>query len=81
VLILELPRAEIAGRRMKPACVVDLLYEVAQVFSNIAERFECHRLNRFNLQRLHEAFSLGVVVGIPLRSILPIRSPSANASR
>lgn len=59
VLILELLRAQITERRMKPACVVDLLYEVGKMFIDIFGRFESHRIDRFNLQRFYDAFSLG----------------------
>jgi hypothetical protein len=49
---------------MEPAVVVDILDEVGKVFSDIVEGFENDRVNSFDLQRLHEALGLGVVVGI-----------------
>src|SRR4051794_21704771 len=64
VLILELLWAQIAQRRMESAGVVDLLNEVGKVFSNVLEVLESHRVNRLDLQRLHEALGLGIVVWI-----------------
>ena len=53
-----------AERRMEPAFVVDLLEELRKVFDNILEGFENHRMDRLDLQRLHEALRLGVVIRV-----------------
>lgn len=50
---------------MKSACVVNVLDEVGKVFGQHFECFISHWIDRFDLQRLHEAFCLGIVIGIP----------------
>lgn len=49
---------------MEPAFVVDLLDEAGKVINDVVEGFEGHRVDRLDLQRLHEALRLGVVVKI-----------------
>ena len=49
---------------MEPALVVDHLDEVGKVLGDVLESFECHRVDRLDLQRFHEAFSLGIIVRI-----------------
>src|SRR5690606_8483520 len=49
---------------MKPAFVVDLLDEAGKMFDNVLECFEGHRIDRFDLQRFHEALGFCVVVRI-----------------
>lgn len=34
------------------------------MFDNVVLGFERHRINRFDLQRFHEAFGLGIVIWI-----------------
>ena len=50
---------------MKSACVVNLLYEVGKVFGHLFECFIGPTIDRFDLQSLHGAFGLGIVIGIP----------------
>jgi hypothetical protein len=64
VLILELRGAQIAERRMEPVFVVDLLDEVGKVLCDVVEAFEGHRVDSFDLESFHEAFRLGVVIGV-----------------
>ena len=64
VLILELHRTEITECRVKPSTVVNLLKEARKVFGNVDEGFECHRINGFDLECLHEALRRGVVVWV-----------------
>ena len=47
-----------------PAPVVDLLDEVGKVLGYVVESLEGHRIDRFDLQRLHEALGFGVVIRI-----------------
>ncbi|WOS67253.1 hypothetical protein SFGR64A_30485 (plasmid) [Sinorhizobium fredii GR64] len=49
---------------MEPALVVDLLDEVGKVFGDVLEGFECHQIDRLDLQRFHEALGLGVVIRV-----------------
>lgn len=64
MLILELHRTEITECRAKPSTVVKLLKEARKVFGNVDEGFECHRINGFDLECLHEALRRGVVVWV-----------------
>ena len=47
---------------MQPTGIVDLINEAGQVGHDVSERLVGHRIDRLNLQRLHEAFRFGVVV-------------------
>ena len=49
---------------MKPAAVVDLVDEAWKAFCDVADGFVGHWVDRFDLQRLHEALRFGVIVGI-----------------
>jgi hypothetical protein len=49
---------------MEPTAVVDLLDEAWKVLDDVGERLVRHRIDRFDLERLHEALSLGVVIRI-----------------
>ena len=60
VVILELLRAEIAQGGMETASVVDLVDESRKIVSDIFEGFVGHRIDGFDLERLHEALGLGV---------------------
>src|SRR6516165_1185548 len=64
VLILELDGTPIAEGAMESACVVDLINEVRKVGNDVCERFVVPEVNRFDLQRLHEALGLGVVIRV-----------------
>ncbi len=79
--MLELLRAEISQRRMKPASVVDLLDEVRKMPDDIVEGFERHRVDRLHLQGFQQAFGLALSYGLPLRPIEPIRPLALSASR
>src|SRR4051794_39068979 len=63
-LILELRGAEIAEGGVEPARVVDLLDEAGKVVGNVVEGLECHWVDGFDLEHLHEALGLGVVVWV-----------------
>ena len=63
-VVLELLRAEIAERGMEPPGVVDLVDEARKVGGDVVEGLVGHRVDRLDLERLHEALGLGVVVGI-----------------
>ena len=64
MLILELLRAEIAERGVQSAGVVDLIDEAWKVGSDVLEGLIGHGIDGLDLQRLHEALGLGVVVRI-----------------
>jgi hypothetical protein len=64
VAILILRWAQIVERGVKSACVVDLINKAWKVSGNIIERFVGHQIYGFDLERLHEALSLGVVIRI-----------------
>src|SRR4051794_24288098 len=64
VLILELHRAEIAERGMKAFAVVDLVEEPRKVGGDVLERLVGGEVDSLDLQRLHEALRLGVVIWI-----------------
>ena len=49
---------------MQPTGVVDLIDEAGQIGHDVAERLVGHRVDRLDLQRLHEAFGLGIVIGV-----------------
>ena len=57
-------RAEIAQGGMETTSVVDLVDEPWKVLGDVGEGFVGHRIDRLDLESLHEAFGLGVVVGI-----------------
>ena len=49
---------------MEPATVVYVFDEARKISCDIREGFVAYRIDSFDFQRLHEAFRLGVVVGI-----------------
>lgn len=49
---------------MEPSVIVVLVDEARKMVHDIGERLERHRVDAFDLQRLHEAFRLCVVVGV-----------------
>ena len=49
---------------METASVVDLVDEPRKVLGDIGEGFVGHRIDGFDLEGLHEALGLGVVVGV-----------------
>jgi len=49
---------------MQSAGVVDLINEAGKVLSDVGEGFIGHRIDGFDLHRLHEAFRFGIIVGI-----------------
>src|ERR1700687_5854622 len=49
---------------MESASVVKLIDEAGKISGNVLEGFVCHQIHGFNLQCLHEAFSLGIIIGI-----------------
>src|SRR5215831_9260811 len=65
VVILELRGAQVAERGVQPASVVDLVNEAGKIRGDVLECFVVHKVDGFDLQRLDEAFGLGVVVGVP----------------
>src|SRR5215813_3944203 len=64
VVILELRGAQVAERGVQPASVVDLVNEAGKIRGDVLECFVVHQVDGFDLQRLDEAFGLGVVVGV-----------------
>lgn len=64
VLLLELDRAEIAQCGMSSALIVDAVDKRGKRSDDVLEGFECHRIDRLDLERLHEALGFGVIVGI-----------------
>src|SRR3954447_17927470 len=49
---------------MQTAAVVDCIDEFREVRRGVFEAFERHRVNGLDLQRLHEALHLGVIVRV-----------------
>src|SRR5271157_623206 len=64
VAVLELLRAEIAQGGMETSSVVDVVDEPWEVLCDIGEGFVGHRIDGFDLEGLHEALGLGVVVRV-----------------
>jgi hypothetical protein len=64
VVIVELRGAQVAERGVQPASAVDLVNEAAKIRGDVLERFVVHQVDGIDLQRLDEAFSLGVVVRV-----------------
>src|SRR5262249_41726745 len=64
VVILRLRGAQVAERGVEPASVVDLVNEAGKIRGDVLECFVVHKVDGFDLQRLDEAFGLGVVVGV-----------------
>ena len=64
VSILVLRGAQIAQRRVESSGVVNLVDEAGKVSCDVLEGFVCHQIHGFDLECLHEALGLGVVVGI-----------------
>src|SRR5215813_11795647 len=81
VVILELRGAQVAERGVQPASVVDLVNEAGKIRGDVLECFVVHKIDGFDLQRLDEAFGLGVVVGFPRRHIEPTNPCSASSLR
>src|SRR3546814_1836173 len=49
---------------MEPSAIVDLVDEAGKILHHVGEALIGHRVDGFDLQGLHEALRLGVVVGI-----------------
>jgi hypothetical protein len=49
---------------VEPSGIVDAVDELGKIFDDIGECLERHWIDALDLQRLHEAFCLGVVVRI-----------------
>src|SRR5580700_3066938 len=49
---------------MEPAGVVDLIDKAWKIGRDVFESFVIHQIDGLDLKGLHEAFSLGIVVGI-----------------
>jgi hypothetical protein len=49
---------------VESAGVVHLVDEAGKVGCNVLEGFVCHQIHGFDLECLHEALGLGVVVGL-----------------
>src|SRR3954453_21282339 len=64
VLLLELRGAQVTEGGVQAAGVIDLFDEAWQLSRDVSEGLKCHRVHTFDLERLHEALSLGVIVGI-----------------
>src|SRR6516162_1754494 len=64
VAVLVLHGAQIAQRGVESASIVNLVDEAGKIGCNVLEGFVGHQIHGFNLQCLHEALGLGVVVGI-----------------
>ena len=65
MVVLELGRAEIAERGMESASIVTLVDEAGKISSHILEGFVVHQIDGLDLQCLHEALCLRIVVGVP----------------
>ena len=67
---------------MQPSGIVDLSDKARQVGDDIFEGLGSHRADRLYLERFHEAFRLGIVVGIaPSRPMEPIKPLSSSVLR
>lgn len=64
---------------MEALLVVDLCDEAVDVATGVVEVDESLAVDLFGLERLHEAFGLGVVEGMP--GLLMLRVMSRSASR
>jgi len=64
VVNLELLRAQIAKGGMEPTAVVNCDDKSWKVLDDIGEGFEGHRINRLDLESLHEAFRFSIVIRI-----------------
>ncbi len=60
----ELKGRLVSERRVQPVLVVDLCDEVIDAAAGVADVDEGPAVDLFGLERLHEAFGLGVVEGI-----------------
>ena len=69
------------GREQNPsaAAIVYVVDEPRKMLGDIVERLERHRVNCLDLERLHEAFRLGVVYGLP-RRLIELTMPRAASS-
>lgn len=77
-MMLELHRTEITECRVKPSTGVDLFKEARKAFGNVDDGFECHRINGFDLECLHEALSRGVVVRVAAPAMEPTKPWAAR---
>ena len=64
VVILILRGAQIAQRGVESEVVVDLVDEAWKVSCNVLEGFVGHQIYSFDLECLHEALGLGIIIGI-----------------
>src|SRR5215471_15447917 len=64
VVILVLRGAQITQRGVESAVVVDLVDEAWKVSCNILEGFVGHQIHSFDLECLHEALGLGIIIRI-----------------
>src|ERR1700674_756110 len=64
MLILELDGAPVAEGGMEPSLVVNLVDEPRKRMDDVGEGLIASQIDLFDLQRLHEAFRLRVVVGV-----------------
>jgi hypothetical protein len=81
VVILELRGAQVAERGVRRASVVDLVNEAGKIRGDVLECFVVHKVDGFDLQRLDEAFGLGVrVIRTPPFSSDPA-DPGSRAGR
>lgn len=68
MLILEPRGAEIAEGGVEPSPIVGLFDEARQAFEHVGERLEGHGIDAFNLERLHEALGLSIVIRVAASS-------------
>jgi hypothetical protein len=64
VAVLELLRGHVARSRVERAGIVDLVDKSRKILCDVGEGLVCHRVDGFDLERLHEALRLGVIVRI-----------------
>ena len=64
MLLLELHGADVAERGMQAALIVNVVDEPGKLLGDVVEGLERHRIDRFDLECLHEALRLGVVVRV-----------------
>ena len=76
-MILKAVRADVAEGGVQSSGVIDLLDKAGNVGSDIVESLLGHQVNGLDLQCLHEALGLGIVVGI---AAAPHRTDQAMVS-
>src|SRR6266481_604888 len=64
VMILELCRAQVAERGVESSGVVDLIDKAWKVSGDVFESFVIHQIDGLDLEGLHKALGLGIVIGI-----------------